>query len=170
MAILTTPRCILRILTQNDAEALIPILGSDKVMQYSMTGAMDLSTIRTTIDDWISLNNTYGFCPWAVIHNDKLIGYAGLDVRKIDETDKVQITFRLAENYWNQGFATEISESILDYAINKIKLPEVVAIIDPDNMASVRTLNKIGLRFKKKIIYSGLSLHLYNINATSSKC
>ena len=163
MTILTTSRCTLRPFTQEDAELLIPILGSEVVMHYSMTGAMDLPTIRTTIEDWISLYKQRGFSPWAVMHNNMLIGYAGLDMRVVEGIEQVQITFRLAESHWGKGFATELALAIRDYAFARLQLSEIIAIIDPENQASIRTISKIGMQFEKAIIYGGLPLHVYKV-------
>lgn len=163
MSILTTSRCTLRPFTQEDAENLIPILGAEAVMRYSMTGAMDLPTIRATIDTWISLYEQHGFSPLAVMHNNMLIGYAGLDLRVVEGIEQVQITFRLAESHWGQGFATELAIAIRDYAFNKLQLSEIIAIIDPENQASIRTISKIGMKFEKAVIYGGLLLHVYKV-------
>jgi len=162
MTILSTSRCTLRTFTKADAENLIPILGSEAVMRYSMTGAMDLPTIRTTIEDWISLYEQRGFSPWAVMHNNMLIGYAGLDMRVVEGIEQVQITFRLAESYWRQGFATELAIAIRDHAFSNIGLSEIIAIIDPNNRNSIRTISKIGMQFEKEVIYGEL-LHVYKI-------
>ncbi len=163
MSILTTSRCTLRPFTKADAENLIPILGSEAVMRYSMTGVMDLPTISSTINGWISLYESHEFGPWAVVHQGQLIGYAGLDSRVVEEIEQIQITFRLAEGHWGQGFATELAIAIRDYAFTKLQLPEIIAIIDPENRASLRTISKVGMQFEKTVIYGGLSLHMYKV-------
>ncbi len=126
-----------------------------------------LPTILTTIEDWIALYERHGFAPWAVMHNNMLIGYAGLDIRVIEETEQVQITFRLAESHWGQGFATELAIAIRDYAFTKLQLSAIIAIIDPENQASIRTISKIGMRFEKAVVYGGLALHMYKVNIHS---
>lgn len=167
MTILSTPRCTLRPFIQNDAENLIPILGSETVMRYSMTGAMDLPAINITINGWIALYESHGFGPWAVIHQGQLIGYAGLDNRVAEEIEQVQITFRLAESYWGKGFATELALAIRDYAFHHLKIPSLIAIVDPENLASIYTISKIGMQFEKEVVYGGLYLHLYKIMCKS---
>lgn len=161
--ILNTPRCRLRPFTIEDVESLTPILGCPKVMRYSMTGAMDLPTISSTINGWIALYKSHEFGPWAVVHQGQLIGYAGLDSRVIEGAEQVQITFRLAESHWGKGFATELAVAIRDYAFNNLGLTALVAIVDPENIASIQTISKIGMQFEKEVIYGGLSLHLYKI-------
>lgn len=163
MTIAATKRCILRLFTRKDAEDLLPILGDTKVMQYSITGAMDLPAIVATIDEWLLLYRKHGFCPFAVIYDGQVIGYAGLDVRDVEGVEQVQITFRLAEKYWGKGLATELASTIKTYAFDKCGLSEIVAIIDPDNSASINTVTKIGMKFSKKILYGGLRLNLYKI-------
>jgi ribosomal-protein-alanine N-acetyltransferase len=165
MTILSTSRCTLRPFTKADAQSLIPILGSEAVMRYSMTGVMDLPTISSTINGWINLYESHGFGPWAVVHQGQLIGYAGLDSRVVEEIEQIQITFRLAQSCWGKGFATELALSIRDYAFTKLQLSKIIAIIDPENKASIRTISKIGMQFEKTIIYGGLSLQVYSMRS-----
>lgn len=159
-----TTRCRLRLFTLLDAEVLLPVLGSVDVMRYSMTGPMDLQSIRQTLEQWITLYGQYGFGPWAVMHEGQLIGYAGLDIRIIDNVEQVQITFRLAKEYWGKGLATELATAVRDYAFNTLRLHSIIAIINPSNVASERTLTKIGMQFEKAAIYGGLPLYIYHIS------
>jgi ribosomal-protein-alanine N-acetyltransferase len=158
-----TPRCCLRLFTQQDTEALIPILGCPKVMQYSMTGVMSLPAIITAIEQWTKLNKTHGVSPFAVIYEEQLIGYAGLDIRNIEGIEQVQLTFRLAEKYWGKGLASELANAIKAHAFGDLGLSEMIAITDPKNHASIRILVKIGMKFSKEITYGGLRLNLYKI-------
>lgn len=161
MTIIHTQRCSLRLFTKEDAGLLVPILGCPKVMQYSMTGEMDLPAIHATIEEWLTLYKNARFCPFAIICDNQLIGYAGLDIREVEGNERVQITFRLAENSWRRGLATELAHAIKTYAFDTLGLSELIAITDPENLASIRTLTKINMIFDKVITYDELELHLY---------
>lgn len=164
--ILETARLFLRPVTLADSEAFTPVLGCPEVMQYSMTGAMNNEQIIMTINSWMASYDQYGFGPWALIHEGTLIGYAGLDVRVVEEQERTQITFRLAKDYWGKGIATEIAIAVRDYAFRFLKKKEIIAIVDPKNTASIRTITKIGMVFDKAVIYGGLPLSIYKIEQT----
>ncbi len=167
--IIRTKRCLLRPFTLQDSNSLLPILGSEEVMRYSMTGPLELSKIELLIEEWLTLYQKRGFCPWAVIYNNRLIGYAGMDLRTIDEEEYAQITFRLDKDCWGKGLATELANAIKEYAFNHLKLLDLIAIIDPENEASIRTVSKIGMSFKKPVLYGGLSLHIYKVDSNADK-
>jgi RimJ/RimL family protein N-acetyltransferase len=160
--ILRTSRLHLRCFDKNDAVALLPILSDKAVMRFSMTGIMNETQVENAIKSWIQAYEQDGFSPWALIYENKLIGYAGLDKRIVEDKERVQITMRIAQNYWGKGFATEIGEAILEFAFTKLNLKEVIAIVDPENKASIAFLANIGMKFSKAVVYGGLNLRVYS--------
>ena len=42
-----------------------------------------------------------------------------------------------------------------DYAINTLRLPKLIAIIDAQNTASVRVAEKAGFQFDREIMFEG---------------
>ena len=163
--ILRTNRLYLRCFDKNDATDLLHILSDKEVMRFSMTGVMDEAQVENTIESWIRAYEQDSFSPWALIYENKLIGYAGLDKRIVEDKENVQITMRIAQNYWGKGFATEIGEAILEFAFTKLNLKELIAIVDPENKASIGFLENIGMKFSKAVVYGGLNLHVYSAQA-----
>lgn len=161
--ILETPHCTLRNFEESDAEQLFPILNSKEVMCYSMSGPLSFAATKALLGEWITLFRNRGFSPWAVVRNNQLIGYAGFDVRIVEDIERIQITFRLSEQYWGKGLGTEITYALKAYAIETLGLTDIIAIIDPENQASIHTIRKIGMHYEKNIIYGGLELHMYSL-------
>jgi ribosomal-protein-alanine N-acetyltransferase len=52
----------------------------------------------------------------------------------------------LGEDYWGQGYATEAAVAMIGFAFDILKLKEVTANALPDNLRSIRVLEKAGLR------------------------
>jgi ribosomal-protein-alanine N-acetyltransferase len=52
-----------------------------------------------------------------------------------------------------------------DYALHRLRLPRIIAMIDPDNVASVRVAEKIGMTLEREIMFRGYTHpdHLYSI-------
>ena len=90
---------------------------------------------------------------WATIHKEtgKFIGRCGLLPWEIEGQQEVEIAYTLSQEYWGQGLATEAAKSILDYGFEKLKLRRLICLIDPENIASQRVAEKIGMRLEKRV-------------------
>ncbi len=65
------------------------------------------------------------------------------------EFNETDIGFRFLPQYWGKGIATEVSKEIIKYGFEVLKLERIIGIADPENIASCRVLEKIGLKFYK---------------------
>lgn len=74
------------------------------------------------------------------------LGMCGL--LKREALDDVDVGFAFLERYAGQGYATEAALATLDYGYHTLGLDRIVAITSPDNHASVRVLEKLGLHFE----------------------
>jgi RimJ/RimL family protein N-acetyltransferase len=76
-------------------------------------------------------------------------GFIGLSVPSFEThfTPCVEIGWRLARNYWNQGFATEGAAAALRHAYGSLRLAEVVAFTPPGNARSRRVMEKLGMQY-----------------------
>ncbi len=77
------------------------------------------------------------------------IGICGL--LKRDQLDNPDIGFALAEQYWGKGYAVEAARAVLDYGNTSLGHSRIVAITSPSNAASIRLLEKLGLRLERMI-------------------
>ena len=84
----------------------------------------------------------------------KIIGACGIGGVEYDRTEN-EVFYHIGKNYWNQGYATEASKVMLEYAFMKLRLPKIIGIVHPDNVASIKVLEKIGL--KRQGIIEGLN-------------
>ena len=57
----------------------------------------------------------------------------------------VEIGWRLDPAFWNRGLATEGARAVLRYAFDFLELKEVVSFTVPDNFASRRVMEKLGM-------------------------
>jgi RimJ/RimL family protein N-acetyltransferase len=79
------------------------------------------------------------------------LGLCGL-IRR-DTLPDVDIGFALAAAHRGEGYAYEAAAATLRYARQVHGLPRVVAIAMPDNVASTRLLERLGLRFERTITF-----------------
>jgi ribosomal-protein-alanine N-acetyltransferase len=83
------------------------------------------------------------------------IGYCGLgDLPHVAEK-LIEISYGLNREFWGQGYATEAATALLRHGFEELKLAEVVAAIHPQNVASIRVAEKLGLTYRKRINWPG---------------
>ena len=93
----------------------------------------------------------------------RVIGFAGL--KHLEDLGEVDLGYRLLPASWGLGLATEAGRAILDYGGTCLGLSQVIALVVPENVASVRVLEKLGLSFEKLFEYQGHPVAKYIIKA-----
>src|SRR4051794_4220563 len=115
-------------------------------MRYVATGPMsDLAVTERLIDDYSAHQERHGFSFWAVTERSsgQLIGDAGLYRTPVGE---VELGYTLGRPWWGRGYATEAAGAWLEAAFSQLGISEVVALAEPANAASLRVLEKLGMR------------------------
>lgn len=163
--ILETDRLLLRELTIGDAQCFYELNLNPNVIKY--TGDKAFATIAAAqrfLDNYKDYE-TNGYGRWAVIDksNGEFLGWCGLKyVKAINETD---IGFRFFEAYWNKGFATESAQACLNYGFEKLHLKTIVGRAMADNLASIKVLEKLGLKYEKEFDFDEHKGLIYRISS-----
>lgn len=163
-----TGRLMLREFQRKDLQELAPILADPKVMKFSPTGVSSVEQVRERIEGFITCYNEFGFGKWAVIlkQNHQLLGYCGIAVDQIDGNDEKELGYRLDSRYWGQGLATEAASAALKCGFEQFNLPYILGLVERANVASVRVLEKIGMRHQRTTAFHAIEMELYRIDAT----
>jgi RimJ/RimL family protein N-acetyltransferase len=74
------------------------------------------------------------------------IGICGL--LKRDSLPDVDIGFAFLPEFWSRGYAVESAAAVMDHGRNVLGLGRIVAITAPENLGSIKVLEKIGFRFE----------------------
>lgn len=77
------------------------------------------------------------------------IGICGLTKR--DYLPDVDLGYALLPDYWSQGFAFEAAAGVVEFSRTVLGLPRLAAITSLDNQASIRVLEKLGMRHERTI-------------------
>jgi [ribosomal protein S5]-alanine N-acetyltransferase len=92
----------------------------------------------------------FGFGLWLVELKDGApIGMCGL--LKRDVLEDVDIGFAYLPAYQSKGYGFEAARAVLDYARDVLQRPRVVAIVNAENTASGRLLEKLGMQFERMV-------------------
>ena len=54
----------------------------------------------------------------------------------------------LGHRYWDRGYATEVELTLTDAAFQQLRAERVISTVDVNNRASIRVLEKIGMRWE----------------------
>ncbi len=81
-----------------------------------------------------------------------------------DWQGEVDLGYRFLPEYWGQGLATEASRAALQYGFEVIGLKRVIGLVMPENVASIRVLEKVGMQYEKSVRYDGDPVELYAID------
>lgn len=109
------------------------------------------------LDHW----RQYGFGIWmfflkSIDSTGEFIGRCGIRWTEIDDRDEVELAYTIVANKWNQGFATEMSEAVLDVGFRLLELDDVVCFTLTTNIASRRVMEKLGFAQEENVVHFDL--------------
>ena len=157
-------RLLFRPFALSDAEDAFSIFGDTEVMHYSVSGQdQDLAATIARLERYARQNAASGLAPWAIVEaaSEIVIGFCGL--MRLKDGKDIEIAYRLRRDRWGKGIATEAATAWLDRGFSLLRLPRIVAFVDPANTASLRVVGKIGMRFVENCRYEGIPVRKYEI-------
>ncbi|MBE7471715.1 MAG: GNAT family N-acetyltransferase [Anaerolineae bacterium] len=156
--ILETERLSLRRLTPDDLDALFALYRDPEIRRYFPEGTQTYEETKEELE-WIIevYYGRYGYGLWATIYKEtgEFIGRCGLLPWTIEERQEVEVAYLLDKRYWGQGLATEAAAAIRDYAFAHLPISRLICLVDPENEASRRVAQKIGMTLEKEMILDG---------------
>jgi ribosomal-protein-alanine N-acetyltransferase len=119
-----------------------------RVMEF-FPGTLTREESDRLIDDIESHFDNRGFGLFAAELKAErtLIGFIGLHVASFQAhfTPCVEIGWRIAVPYWGKGLATEGSREVIRFAFEWLRLESLVSFTVPENVASRRLMEKLGM-------------------------
>ncbi|MEN0003509.1 MAG: GNAT family N-acetyltransferase [Bacteroidota bacterium] len=150
---LTTPRLLLRPTDEQDAAMVLALLNSPKWLQFiGDRKVYDLEAAKAYIRErMLPQLERLGFSNFTIIRqaDGAKMGSVGLYDR--EGLEGVDIGFALLPEFEGQGYAFEASQKVLQTAQDVWGVRVIKAITLPENGASMRLLEKLGLRQKELI-------------------
>lgn len=163
---LETPRLKLEPWLAEDWTVLQPIATDLEVMRYISGGQpWPEDQIREFVQRQIRHYATRGFCLWKLLDKTtrRVIGFCGLQPVAIVERDEIEIGWWLARDMWGRGLATEAARVALADGFYRARLQRIIAIAQPANRASIRIMEKLGMRYERNAVHKGIDVVIYGI-------
>jgi [ribosomal protein S5]-alanine N-acetyltransferase len=152
---LKSPRLIFKKIKEHDRPLYIAQVKIDNVMRYITGKGLSDEQANKRFDEAIALgkkHRDYGiFTVWLKNTENTEGGYIGLARLKLDEYDCVEIGYNLLENYWGKGYGLEIGAALMSFLKKHPEREDIYAIVEPENIGSVKILEKLSLRRTKEM-------------------
>jgi [ribosomal protein S5]-alanine N-acetyltransferase len=165
-----TRRLILHPFEPGDAPTAFGWFGDPTVMRFTPTGPdKSVEQTKTRLSEYVKHQRAHGFSKWIILNSASgaAIGDSGLLV--LPEYSWVDLGFRLAQPYWGQGFATEAALAWVGAAFEDFQVPRLGAFVHPENLASIRILERLGFHAERRNTIMGMPSIVYSIDADHHK-
>ncbi|HZH34740.1 MAG TPA: GNAT family N-acetyltransferase [Pyrinomonadaceae bacterium] len=162
---LETQRLLLRKFTPDDLETLIELRSDDEVA-WGIGGAraqareFNKQRLEFAIDCYEKFG--FGMCAMIWKETGEFFGWSGL--QPLQETGEIEVGYGMAKRFWRQGIGFECARAWLEFGFNKIGLERIVAVALPENKASWRIMEKLGMRYEKTETHYGMECVFYAIS------
>lgn len=130
-------------------------------------GALDDAAVKGRLDEEMRLAREHGVQYWVLVERSsgESVGCCGLRPR--GETRAVyELGFHICADHWAKGYATEAALAVIEHGFDVLGAASLFAGHHPDNVASRRTLEKLGFRHTHDEPYapSGLEHPSYTLD------
>lgn len=142
---LETERFIIRQWQPEDADELHKIMSDSQV--HTFTGDTPWSIVRATkyiefilAKDFKTLELFHAAC--VLKAGQHIIGLAGLNPYLPKQPE---IEWQFGVPFWGKGYATEIGKAVIQAAFATTDIESIYGMVNPQNKASMRVMEKIGM-------------------------
>jgi len=153
-----TARLILRPLREADLEDFFEYAQDPRVAGPGLWEPYDSNeACRQDLERLIADYGT-GLLWWGIEHIEagKLVGRVQLTLKQ----DRVELSYALHHDFWGRRLMSEAVQPIVAQAWSDPDINALEAVVRPDNVASIRILENLGLKFEARLPREE-ELHLY---------
>jgi RimJ/RimL family protein N-acetyltransferase len=136
------------------------------VTRFSVNGAHTREDIQTKyLPSCLRRYSRDGFGQWAIVRKSDgaCIGECGICAQEVDGKKEYEISYRLRRDDWGRGLASEAAQACRDYAFKRLGLQRLISILEPDNAASVRVAERMGMTLEKRAAFHNVAVLIYSV-------
>ena len=144
---LQTKRLALRRFIPEDYDWLVGLYSDAEVMRYG-GGVKSPEQARVVLHERILdyYDSHPGLGVWQTVERSTNTPVGFHVLNNIQGESFIQVGYFLLKPAWGRGYATEMACALVRYGFAELRLPQIVAITERDNVQSQHVLTKIGLR------------------------
>ena len=148
LPILETDRLLLRRLEADDLEDVFEYASDPEVAKYTTWPAhATIEDSRGFLDYVLGLYNRSEVAPWGMVCEGKVIGTCGF-LDWYPHFSRAEIGYALSSKYWGRGLMTEAVGAVISFGFRKMKLNRIQGRCEVENIASIRVMEKAGMKLE----------------------
>lgn len=115
---------------------------------------------------WVEEYRQHGVTKFKLLrrHDERFVGRAGFSM--FAPTGQFELGYAIAPPFWGHGYATEIAGALADFFFDRNICDHFIAFAHVDNIASLKVLKKIGMRYQRTGPMNGLQAHVYGMDSS----
>jgi ribosomal-protein-alanine N-acetyltransferase len=155
---MVTDRLRLQPVTTADTDVLLAMWTDPAVRKYLWDDVViNRGRAAAVVDASVAGAVERGYGLWLVSlrATGQAVGFVGFRPSELGDSDP-ELLFGLLPAWWHQGLATEAAQAVLRFGFDTLGFDRVVAATDAANEASVRVLERVGLRLVRRGPLHGL--------------
>jgi len=132
---------------QSDFSTYYSLVKEDNVMRYISGKGLTIEEAMKKFDSIVKTNAEDAELGYFKIYNNvgEFIGDGKMEWHKQDRT-KLEIGYILKEEFWGKGYGTMICAKLLSLVDETFPTVDIIGIVDPENVASKKLLEKFGFK------------------------
>jgi RimJ/RimL family protein N-acetyltransferase len=146
-----TERLILRRFDFEDASFVIALLNQPSfIANIGDRGVRSIDDARRYLRDGpMAMYQEHGFGLWHVARKIDGVAVGMCGLLKRNHLPDVDVGYAFLPEYWGIGYAYEAASATLRHGAEKFGLGRVIGVVSEGNSASIRVLEKLGMRFEQ---------------------
>lgn len=158
LQIVNTRRLTLDTTVEEDIPTLHRRVFSDpEVMRFAFEGrTLSLEETQRYVRQHFQMTESLtGIATLREKSSNEVIGTAGLIPCRPLGREDMELGFILTRSAWGKGYATEIGKAQIDLGFESLKLDRLIAMVHPDNRASLKVIVKLGMHYQTEVNTEG---------------
>lgn len=164
---ISTARLEIAPLAASDAYFIRELVNTEGWLKF--IGNRNITTGTEAVAYIEKINSNENIAYWVVRLKSDEQSIGIITYIKRDYLDHHDIGFAFLPEHTNKGFAYEATSTVLGRLVVELKLPRILATTIPENISSIKLLQKMGLGFEKEIEINNEKLHVYGASADQLK-
>jgi RimJ/RimL family protein N-acetyltransferase/predicted nucleotidyltransferase len=157
--LIETQRLVLRPIELADLDRFVSLHADREVMRF--IGPLDRATAQERLQhaerEW--QERRYGMLAVIERATGHFLGRAGL--KYWPQFDETELGWVLQRDVWGRGYATEAGSACIEWGFSEFPMPYLTAMVSPENVKSVRVVERLGLTPLRDDVLLGASVVVY---------
>jgi len=154
---------MLRKFVESDLEDAIKLFTNYEVNKMISGVPRSVETATKKFNEMLVYNQTEKETGW---YNVSLLAsntFIGLGKIILTNDAEAEIGYAFLPEFWRNSYGTEVSKMLVDKCKKNKELQSLIALIDPDNIASQKILEKCNFNFESNGTWKGLPSATYRL-------